>query len=110
MPDKSDLDFLKGSNVTRTWTTDYNDTGVAGLIVTGKDAFSSASLFLPAAGYCNGTSLYNAGGDGNYWSRSTNSGSPGSAYALYFGGGSPSTGSDPRYSGRSVRPVLVLPE
>lgn len=110
MPDKSDLEYLISSNVTYTWTNDYNGTGVAGLIVTGKDAFSSASLFLPAAGYCNGADLSNAGGYGSSWSRSVVSSGSFDAWILCFEAAGQDMGNNSRYSGRSVRPVLVIPD
>lgn len=110
MPDKSDLEYLISSNVTYSWTNDYNDTGVRGFIITGKDPFSSASLFLPAAGYCSGTDLFVAGDYGSCWSRSVLSGRPDEAWILCFEAGGQDMGSNSRYNGRSVRPVLVLPE
>ena len=110
MPDKSDLEYLISSNVTYSWTNDYNDTGVRGFIITGKGSFSSASLFLPAAGYCDGADLNLAGGYGYYWSHSVYSDNPGYAWYLYFQDGNQYMESFYRYGGRSVRPVLVIPE
>ena len=110
MPDKSDLEYLISSNVTYSWTNDYNDTGVPGFIITGKGSFSSASLFLPAAGYCKDTDLFVAGDYGSCWSRSVLSGSPDEAWILCFEAGGQDMGSNSRYNGRSVRPVLVIPD
>lgn len=64
------------------------------------------TLFLPAAGYRD-TSLNNAGSNGNYWSRSLNSGNSNNAYVLDFNSSSvlPSNNNN-RYYGQSVRPVL----
>ena len=51
-----------------TWTDDYNGTGVAGCIFTSK--VNGNSVFLPAAGYCFYSSVYNVGSEGEYWSAS----------------------------------------
>ena len=107
MPDKSDLQYLVGSNVTYTWTNDYNGTGVHGFIITGKGPFSSASLFLPAAGDCTNSELEGAGDYGFYWSRSVNSNYPAFASNLYFEDGDQATDETSRYFGQSVRPVHV---
>lgn len=107
MPDKSDLEYLKSSNVNFSWTDDYNGTGVHGRIITGKGSFSSASLFLPAAGWCSSTYWYFAGSSAYYWSRSVYS-----AYTAYYliDEGYPAIEESSRYYGLSVRPVLVIPE
>ncbi len=70
-------------------------------------SFSSASLFLPAAGVCYDTDLNDAGNNGNYWSRSVNSDDPNNAWNLYFNDEDDYCMSyDDRYFGQSVRPVL----
>ena len=111
MPDDSDLEYLFSSNVTYSWTNNYNSTGVHGYIITGKGSFSSASLFLPAASNCDGTDLYYAGDYGYYWSRSVCSDYPYAAGGLYFDDGDDRFMDNfYRYYGLSVRPVLVIPE
>ena len=72
-------------------------------------SFSSASLFLPAAGYCYDSDLNDAGDYGRYWSRSLNADYPGSAWNFYFEDGDQGMSDYDRCYGRSVRPVLVLP-
>ena len=67
---------------TWTWTDDYNGTGVAGRIGTSK--INGNSIFLPAAGYRHYINLNYAGGVGNYWSNSCNTGNSYDAYCLYF--------------------------
>ena len=47
------------------WTT---RNGIYGYIIRGKDVYSLASIFLPAAGYAGGTSLNSFNTLGNYWS------------------------------------------
>lgn len=70
MPNRKELELLISSNVTYSFTFDYNHTGVGGAVITGKGDFSSASLFLPAAGSCMGTYANLGDSDGNYWARS----------------------------------------
>ena len=64
MPTKWELSDLN-SNCDWTWTT---QNGVEGYIVRGRNAYASASIFLPCAGYGAGTSLHHDGPRGNYWS------------------------------------------
>ncbi len=81
------------------WTT-LN--GVNGLLVTGPNG---NSLFLPAAGYRYGTSLYGAGSSGVYWSSSLFSGYPDRAGYLGFSSGDHDWNGNDRDNGFSVRPV-----
>ena len=78
-----------------------------GYVVQGRGAYASKWIFLPAAGYVNGTSLTNAGSNGYYWSSVPDSGSYVSrAWYLYFDSGKRSTSDGYRRGyGRSVRPV-----
>ena len=78
MPTSAEQDELR-SNCTWTWT---SQNGVNGYKVTSKS--NGNSIFLPAAGYRNGSSLNHAGSYGNYWSSSLCTGSPIQAYDLYF--------------------------
>ena len=79
------------------WTT-YN--GVKGQLVTGPNG---NSIFLPAAGYRGGTSVYFVGNFGYYWSAAQYEDSSGVAYGLGFhsGGALPNH----RDCGCTVRPV-----
>ena len=61
MPTKEEIDELV-LNCVWHWGSSY---GVAGLIVTGPNG---NRIFLPAAGTRRGSSLYDAGSDGYYWS------------------------------------------
>lgn len=96
MPTMAEQDELR-NNCTWTWTI---QNGVEGYKVTGPNG---NSIFLPAAGYRDGTDLYYSGYGGRYWS----SWFDGScfAYGLGFHSGYYDWGSNYRYSGRSVRPV-----
>ena len=64
MPTHEEWKWLK-QNCTWTWTDDYNGTGVAGRIVT---ATNGNSIFLPAAGFKEGSSLEDVDYWGMYWS------------------------------------------
>ena len=66
------------------------------------------SIFLPAAGYRNSSSLNNAGSNGNYWSSTPNSSNTNNAYNLNFNSSSVNRGNNNRYNGQSVRPVSEL--
>ena len=85
-------------NTTHTWTT---QNGVNGRLFT---ASNGNSLFLPAAGYRDGSSLSIAGSYGNYWSSSLDSDVPSLARYFQFTGGY-NMYSYVRYYGLSVRPV-----
>ena len=97
------------NNCTWTWTDNYNGTGIAGRIVTSKKTgYTDKSIFLPAAGYRNGTQFYDAGSVGYYWSSSRTGQARYawyvyfySAYVIRYGGG----GDSDRSSGLSIRPV-----
>ena len=98
MPTKEDFKELC-DNCTSEWTT---RNGMKGRLFTSKT--NGNSIFFPAAGYYNGTSLRNRGTSGYYWSASRNGSSY--AYYLYFDSG----GVYPQYNnsrglGFSVRAV-----
>lgn len=77
---------------------------VRGIRITRKS--TGATLFLPAAGYCLGTSIgESAGSWGDFWSSSLNTDDPNNAYDLYFDSDESDWGSDYRYNGFTVRPV-----
>lgn len=94
------LDEIKEllNNCTWNWTT-LN--GVNGRLVTGPNG---NSIFLPAAGSRNDTSLYYAGSYGLYWSATPGSNSN-YAYYLSFLSDYYNWGDNYRYYGRAVRPV-----
>lgn len=107
MPTLAELDELR-NNCTWKWydsgNTEYN--GVAGYKVTGnKSGYTDRSIFLPAAGVRNGTSLDNVGSIGLYWSSSLFKGDPMCAWALSSYSGYDNTYNVTRDRGLSVRPV-----
>ena len=100
MPTKAEQDELC-NNCTWIWAT---QNGVNGYKVTGPNG---NSIFLPAAGYRDGTDLNYSGSYGYYWSSSLYEGdSSYNACSLYFGSSGYDWSSYSRYYGHSVRPVL----
>jgi len=87
------------SNCTSEWT---DEDGVAGRRFTSN--INGNSIFFPASGYYNGTTLNVRGSNGYYWSSSYNSATY--AYGLYFdsSGVNPADGSGRRY-GLTARAV-----
>lgn len=88
-----------------TWT-EAEMSGVSGYVVEGPNG---NSIFLPAAGYRDGSDLYSAGTYCNYWSSSlyVYDDNPSGAYILYFPTDDHSWNYyNDRYYGQSIRPVL----
>ena len=97
-----------------TWTpydsgnTEFN--GVAGYKVTSKiEGYTDRSIFLPAAGYRDGTAFSFVGSDGLYWSSSLDTENPCKAWHIYFSS-SPgykyvNKNNFDRRNGYSIRPV-----
>ncbi len=98
LPTKTDLEELE-DRCTWTWTTQG---GVKGYKVTGPNG---NHIFLPAAGYRYGSSLYYARENGYYWSSTPHESNSYGACRLYFDSGAQSVYWSDRYYARSVRPV-----
>lgn len=119
MPDKMDLEFLLNETYcTVEWNPNFNSTGVAGLVVSGKGDYSENRIFLPVTDCADGdavshlneiTILF-------YWSRSLvqDNADMEYAYSLHLEGDpqidDPLVDGMYRYDGLPVRPVLVIPE
>lgn len=104
MPTKAEQDELL-NNCTWTWTT-LN--GVNGYRVTSKkEGCTDRSIFLPAAGYRDGTRLYYNGSDGYYWSSSLYTSDSRYAYFLRSSSGLYHYDCGRSY-GLSVRPVCSV--
>ena len=103
IPSTEQLRELYNINYTTTTWTTLN--GKYGRKITSKS--NGNSIFLPAAGYCSGTSLNDAGSFGYYWSPRKNSIYSYEAYYLDFDSSYIDDSKDYRYYGRSVRPVRV---
>ena len=103
MPTDAELTELR-EQCTWIWTT---QNGIYGYKVTSKKSgYTNKSIFLPAAGCHNVSSLNNAGSSGCYWSSSLYTGSPYDAYDLDFNSSHVGWSNYyHRYCGQSVRPV-----
>ena len=99
LPTKAEFDELV-DNCTWTWTT---QNGHNGYKVTSKK--NGNSIFLPAAGYRDGTSSGSQGTDGYYWSATPYKSGDYGAYYLYFYEGYRYSDWFYSFYGRSVRPV-----
>ena len=100
------------NNTTQTWyaegNTEFN--GFAGYkCVSTKAGYTDKYIFLPAAGFRNGTDVCYELSVGCYWSSSLHSFDPSRAYFMFFNlEGVNQKDSFYRYCGFAVRPVCVL--
>jgi len=99
MPSYEELRDLINSHYTKTVETTQN--GVKGLKITSRS--NGNSIFLPAAGYMNGSTLAGAGTNVYYWS--SDSYNQGKVYYLQVVNGNATVGNCSRYMGQSIRPV-----
>ena len=106
MPTVNEFQMLTAA-VTTAWTSDYNSSGVAGMICTDRTD-SSKVLFFPAAGSCYNGSVYSVGSYGYYWSSSLRTSDFQQASYMYLssGGAYSSNYFFDRCYGMSVRPVI----
>jgi hypothetical protein len=100
MPTEAEFQELI-NNCDWTWTT---QNGKNGYKVTSKK--NGQSIFLPAAGYRDGASLYSDGERGFYWSSTPDESYTDGACPLYFLGGGRGVYWGYRSRGHSLRPVL----
>lgn len=99
MPTDAELTELR-EQCTWSWTT---KNGVNGYKVTSNS--NGNSIFLPAAGYREGSSLYGVGSYDGYWSSSLYTDSPSHAWYVNFGSSYVRRYNGYRNVGHSVRPV-----
>lgn len=105
MPTVAEFQAL-GNAVNTAWTSNYNDSGIAGIICTDKTD-NSKVLFFPAAGRCYNGGTTQVRSYGNYWSSSLYASEVNSACLLGFSNTVASWNSRvTRYYGYSVRPVV----
>ena len=100
MPTKDEFQELI-DNCNIVWTSDYNGTGVKGRMFTSK--VNGNSVFFPAAGYCNNSSMTRVGKIGECWSASWESCC--GTWVLYFNDMYHSINGGLGYYGVSVRGV-----
>ncbi len=106
MPTSDEIQALV-DNCTTTWIT---TNGVSGRLVTGKGNYANRSIFLPAAGYGNDSSLYCPGSYGRYWSSTPFPDDSYNAWSLFFSSSNFYRIFSSRCYGRSVRPVRGFAE
>ena len=101
MPSREQYEELYNDDYTT--TTWVNQNGVTGLSIISKT--NGKSIFLPAAGFYNGSSLVYQTNVGGYWSRSLQIDLSYCAYSLYFSTNNVYTFGENRYVGKTIRPV-----
>ena len=105
MPTKDELDALI-ANTTREEVSNYEGTGVDGVIFRGKDEYAHKSIFIPAAGLGLDADFLYAGRSCNYWSSTPQVDDYNrNAYYYYRSGTKPEVRNRMRFSGLSIRPV-----
>lgn len=97
----NDYDFRELINSHNTTTEKVTQNGVIGLKITSKS--NGKSIFLPLAGYINGSKLLGAGTNGYYWSSETYDEEK--VCYLLIQGGDVTVSNCSRYMGQSIRPV-----
>lgn len=108
VPSTSELQTLSQA-VNISWTDNYQESGVPGLILTDKED-SSKFLFLPATGVCNDGSIIDDDTTGFYWSKSLgNTDDKGLGLGFDKTNGTTWEYSNSRSLGFAIRPVLEGP-
>lgn len=100
MPSPTQLKELI-ANTTSTWTT---QDGVNGRLFTSKK--NGKSIFIPAAGYADGGSLYDSGGEADVWYSTLKASNVNYGQHLSFDSYNVNLSNDYRYYGFSVRGVI----
>ena len=94
-------------NCTWTWQTDYNGSGINGLLVCSNiDGYTNNTIFLPAAGYRSNANLEYDGSYGYYWSSSLDESNSDRAWHFFFNSVGVLLGNGIRSLGRTIRPVM----
>lgn len=102
MPTNEDFEELI-AGTTNSWVTNYKGIlGLNGRVFTG---INGNTLFIPAAGYCDGSNINGVGSDCSLRSSSLYLDDPYRAYNLHFGSDDIYMNYNKRYYGFSVRPV-----
>jgi hypothetical protein len=105
MPTKDEYQTLSTAT-TSTWTSDYEGSGVAGLVLTSKED-SSKKLFFPAVGYCYEYNVNYVGSGLMYWSSTPEYFYGGYASNIqYLNGNLYFDGTSARSNGYAIRGIL----
>ncbi len=106
MPSDAEFQALI-DNCDAEWTSNYNSTGKAGRVYTGKaEGYTGNSVFFPAAGSCRDGAVMKQGSEGLYWSSTPTPDGSTFAYGLNFTSGIQLMNKFNRSRGYSVRAVL----
>ena len=89
---------------TNAWVTDYNGSGINGRVFTGTNG---NTMFVPAAGYCDGTPFSGVGSYAYWWSSSLQGVGKGGGRSLYFYSSGCGMFNGYRYYGVSARGVFT---
>ena len=103
MPTKAQFDELKDSRYTSwSWTTENGRNGyrVTSLV----EGYTDRSIFLPASGWMNGTSVSSDNSSGYFWLSSFYNSDE--AYYSYFSSSNKGSSYDPRWEGFPIRGVI----
>ena len=104
MPTSEDYAAL-GTATTSAWTTDYQGSGVVGLVLTDKTD-SSKVLFFPATGAISGGTVVEINQLGRYWLSSLDTSNKQNGHIIYATSIEHYEGSRNRFCGISVRAVI----
>lgn len=104
MPTDAELNGLL-TQTTNQWVTNYQGSGKNGRVFTGTNG---NTMFIPAAGYWYGSSLYDAGSRADVWSSSLHSSNVAYARRLPFRSSGANMDGNSRYYGFSARGVVAL--
>ena len=107
MPTQEEFEELIANTTVSYYFGETKYHGANGILLTSTvSGYTDKSIFLPAAGYRNGSSFDYQGSDGNYWSSTLYSDRPYRAWYLFFSDGYVSTRNYGRFGGYTVRAVL----
>ena len=97
--------WVKNYDPNKTIHNPKDDGGIKGLNGRVFEGKNGNQLFIPAAGYCDGSDITDAGSNCSLWSSNLQLGFPDNAYYLSIYSNSISMSYDYRYFGCSVRPI-----
>ena len=107
MPTEKEMKELVGNHTITYWTT---VNGVGGLLVRGKEDYSSASIFLPAGGRASYAECVLPGSDGEYWTSTPIFNNHYSSDLNFNNSGLLTVGKFHRFCGMLIRPLWAVAE